>query len=79
MIKNKLYVSVITGRLAQLLSTSLLMREVWDSIPGLVKSDTVSPTTRHCCDVFSELCCLGAKPRPWSPPLVTRLGVIAEL
>ena len=33
------------------------------SIPGPVISDTVSPTARHRCDVSSELCCPGAKPR----------------
>ena len=36
---------------------------VWDSIPGPVKSDTVSSTDRHRCDVSSELCCPGAEPR----------------
>ena len=28
---------------------------------GEVKSDPVSPTARHRCDVSSELCCPGAK------------------
>ena len=37
---------------------------------------TVSPTARHRGDVFSELCCPGAKPRRCAPPLVTRFGVI---
>ena len=40
---------VMTGRLAQLLSTKLSVREVWGLRPGLVKSDTVSPTARHRC------------------------------
>ena len=35
-------------------TTSLSMREVWDSRPGPVKSDTVSPGTRHRA-VFFEL------------------------
>ena len=36
------------------------------SIPGTMKSDTVSPTARHRCDVSSELCCPGANPRKWT-------------
>ena len=40
---------------------------------------TVSPTTRHRCDVSSELCCPGAKPRRWAPQLVTRFGVIRRV
>ena len=57
---------------------ALSVREVWDSIPGPVKS-AVSPTTRHRCDVSSELCCPGAKPRRWAPQLVTRFGVIRRV
>ena len=56
------------GLLAQLLRRSLSMREIWGSIPGPIKSDAVSPTARHRCDVSSELCYPGA-----NPPLVTRL------
>ena len=44
---------------------SLLVREVWGSIPGPVKSNTVQPTARHRCDVSSELCCSVAKKRRW--------------
>ena len=40
-------------------------RKVWGSIPGSVKSDVVSPSARHRCDVSSELCCPGVKPRRW--------------
>ena len=65
-----------TCRLAQLLSTLLSLQKVWDSIPGSVKSDSVSPTVRHRCNVSSELCCPSAKPQRWAPPLVTRFGVI---
>ena len=36
---------------------SLSVLEVWGSIPGPVKSDTVLPTARHRCDVSSELSC----------------------
>ena len=46
--------------------------EVWGSIPGPVKSNTVSPTAFHSCDVFSEMffqLCV-------APLLVTRFGVI---
>ena len=68
-----------TARLAQLSTTSLSVREVWGSIPGPVKSDTVSPTARHRCDVSSELCSPGAKPRRWVPSLVTRFGVILRM
>ena len=49
------------------------------SILRPVKSDTVLPTTRHRCDVSSELCCPVAKPRRWAPPLVTRFGVIPRV
>ena len=42
--------------------TSLHVLEVWGLIPDLDKPDTVSPTTRHRCDVSSELCCPGSKP-----------------
>ena len=43
------------------LKTLLTVREVWGSIPGTVKSDTVSPTARHCGDVSSELYSPGAE------------------
>ena len=36
---------------------------------------TVSPTARHRCDVSSELCSPGAKPRRWASTLVTRFDV----
>ena len=39
------------------------VRKVWGSIPRSVKSDAQPQTARHCCDVSSELCCPGAKPR----------------
>ena len=41
--------------------------------------DIWSPTTRHRCDVSSELFYSGAKPRRWIPPLVTRFGVIPRV
>ena len=41
--------------------------------------DTVSPTTRHRCDVSSELCSPGAQPRRWAPQLITRFGVIRRV
>ena len=52
-----------TYRLAQLLNTLLSVRDVSDSIPGPVKPNTVSPTARQHCDVSSDLCCPGVKPR----------------
>ena len=54
------------------------MQEVCDSISGSVKSNTVSSTARHCCDVALELYKPGAKPRRWAPPLVTRFGAYRE-
>ena len=45
------------------------------SIPGPVKSDTVSLPARHRCDVSSELCCRGARMRRWAP-LATRFSVL---
>ena len=57
------YTFIVTNRLAQFSSALLSVREVWGSIPGSVKSDTVSPTVRHRCDVSWELCCTGAKPQ----------------
>ena len=36
-------------------------------------------TARHRCDVSSGLCCPGAKPRKWAPPLVTRFGVLTRV
>ena len=59
-----------TCRLLQRLATSLSVREVVGSIRKPVKPDTVSPATRHGCDVSSELCCLGARLR--LIPSVTR-------
>ena len=58
------------SRLAQLVGTSLSVPEVWDSISGPFRLDTVSPLRR-----FYGLCCPGAKPRRWAPSLVTRFGV----
>ena len=46
---------------AVVIKTSLLVREVLDSIPSQVKSDTVSPTPHHRCNVSSELCCPGSR------------------
>ena len=37
---------------------------------------TVSPTARHRSVISSELCCSGAKPGRWAPPLITRFGVL---
>ena len=49
------------------------------SIPGPVKSDTMSPTARHCCDVSLKLYSPDAKSRRWIPPLVTRFGKIPRV
>ena len=68
-----------TRPVSSVVTTLLSVKEVWGSIPGLVKSDTVSPTARHRCDASSELCYSGAKPRRWIPPLVTCFGVIPRV
>ena len=52
-----------SGQLAQLFSSSVSVGEVWGSIPGPVKSNTVPQTARHRCDVPSKLCCPVAKPQ----------------
>ena len=59
--------------------TSLSTRGVRGSIPGPIKSDTISPMTRHRRNVSLELCCPDAKPRRWTPPLVTRFDVIPRV
>ena len=46
---------------------------------GLIKSDTVSPTARHRCDVCSELCFSSAELQTWAPPVVSRCGVIPRV
>ena len=46
----------------------------FDSRAGQIGS--VLATTRHRCNVSSELCCSGAQPPRWAPPLVTRFEVI---
>ena len=52
------------GRLdGAVVDASLSVREVLGSSPRPVKSNTVSQMVRHRCDVSSELCCPGAKPR----------------
>ena len=68
-----------TGRLVQFYGTSLSVREVWGSIPGPVKSNTVSPTARHRVDVSSELCYPSAETRRWAPPIVPLFGVISRV
>ena len=78
--KNRTFISLcqvrfMTSRLLWCLSTSLLATEVLGSIPGPVKSDTLSPMACHHCDVSSKLCCRDAAPRRWTLPLVTRFGV----
>ena len=48
------------------------------SIPGPVKWAAELLTAHHRCDVPSELCYPDAKLRRWTPPLVTRFGVILQ-
>ena len=56
-----LLVHIDTGRLAQWLQASLSALKGLGSFPGPVKSDAVSPTARHRCDVSSVLCSPSAK------------------
>ena len=64
--------------LAQLLSARYRCgRFGIDSRAGQI--GTVSRTACHRCDVSSELCCPGAKPRRWAPQLVTRFSVIWQV
>ena len=65
-----------TYQLGWRLKTFLSMREVWGSIPGQGKLNTVSPTACLRCDVFSKPRCLSAK---MDPPLVTSFGVIPRV
>ena len=46
----------IAPAISSLVTTLLSVSEVCGSIPWPVKSDKVSPTARHRCDDFSELC-----------------------
>ena len=49
----------VTRRLA--VKNVAIDREILGSIPGPVKSDTVSPIARYRCVFSSELCCPGAE------------------
>ena len=67
-----------TFYLAQCLCTANVQKAL-SSIPEPVNSNAMLATTHHRCAVSSELCCPGAKPRRWIPPLVTRFGVISRV
>ena len=45
----------IIDRLVSCLKTSLSVREVWGSVSGLVRLDTMSCTDRYCCSAALEL------------------------
>ena len=66
-------------RSAQLLNTSLSVREVLGSIPGPIKSNTAWTMACNSSDVSLELCCSGAKPQRWTPPLDTRFDVMPQV
>ena len=54
-------------------------REVWGTIPGLIKLDTVLSTARHCCDIFRRvLCCPHTMTRRMALQLVVRLAYRSE-
>ena len=66
------YSYTVHNRLASsVVKRTLSVSEVYGLIPGLVKSNTVSQTARHCFNVCVELCCPGAKQRRWAPPRYT--------
>ena len=75
----QLFISWMTGQSASLLNASLSVREVWGSISELDKVNTVSPTARHRCDLFSELCCTGADLWRRISSLVARFAVIQRV
>ena len=52
--------------LAQLLGAHAIGAGVLELDSRAGQIDTVSPTARHRCVVFSELCSPGAKPRRWA-------------
>ena len=49
-----------------------LEQEVRGSNLGLVKLNTVLPTTRHCCDIFSKVVVLPIGVMTWTRALQTR-------
>ena len=57
------YIEFTLGRIFNLFKDIADVAGGLGSIPGPVRSDTVSPTARYCCDVSSELCCPDAKSR----------------
>ena len=61
--------------LAQLLSAQAIGAGGLEFNSGAGQIGAVSPTACHRCDVSSELCSPGAKPRRRAPLLVTRFGV----
>ena len=61
------------------METPLSASDILSLIPAPVTLETVSPSARHFCDVSSDLCYPGAKPRRCSQSLVTRLGVIPRM
>ena len=60
---------VCHGPVGRAVIRSSLVREVWGSNFGPVKSDTVLPTARHRCDIISKGAVLlkGAVTRKWTP------------
>ena len=58
--------------------TSLSVREIWGSIPGPVKSDTVANDFPPL-HVFLKLCCQRAEPLGLTPPLATCFSAILRV
>ena len=53
----------------------IMALEVMGALRGTIKSDSVTSTTRHRCNVPSELYCPDAKPWRWATPFVTHFGL----
>ena len=70
---------LLTSPLVGLSSPSSVNHIEYSVANGLIKSNVVSPTARHRCDVSSWLCWPDAKPLKWTPLLVASLGVIPRV
>ena len=53
-IESDFFTIILDRPVGRAVTRSSLEREVWDSNFGPVKSDTVLPTARHCCDISSK-------------------------
>ena len=72
---------ILNRQVGRAVALSSLEREVRGSNFGPVNSNTVSPTTRHRCEISSKEAVLpaGAIDGDGPPKLVTRFGVIQRV